>query len=105
MESIEILAPAGGFDSVIAAVRSGADAVYVGEKHFSARSSAHNFDENDLKKAVAYCHIHGVKLYVTLNTIVFDDELDSLAQAIVCAAEADADALIVQNMGVAGLAR
>ena len=105
MESIEILAPAGGFDSVIAAVRSGADAVYVGEKHFSARSSAHNFDENDLKKAVAYCHIHGVKLYVTLNTIVFDDELDSLAQAIVCAAEADADALIVQNMGVARLAR
>ena len=68
MESIEILAPAGGFESVIAAVRSGADAVYVGEKQFSARSSAHNFDPGELKRAVAYCHIHGVKLYVTLNT-------------------------------------
>ena len=72
MESIEILAPAGGFESVIAAVRSGADAVYVGEKQFSARSSAHNFDPGELKRAVAYCHIHGVKLYVTLNTIVFE---------------------------------
>ena len=73
MESIEILAPAGSMDSLIAAVRSGADAVYVGEKRFSARSSAHNFEEDVLREAVAYCHIHGVKLYVTLNTIVFDD--------------------------------
>ena len=69
MESIEILAPAGGFESVIAAVRSGADAVYVGEKRFSARSSAHNFDADELKRAVAYCHIHGVKLYVTLTQL------------------------------------
>lgn len=67
---IEILAPAGSMDSVIAAVRSGADAVYLGEKEFSARSSAHNFDENELKEAVCYCHIHSVKVYVTLNTIV-----------------------------------
>ena len=102
---IEILAPAGGFDSVTAAVRSGADAVYLGEKAFSARASAKNFDGEELKKAVAYCHIHGVKVYVTLNTIVFDDELDRLAQAVITAAEADADALIVQNMGVARLAR
>ena len=69
MERIEILAPAGGMDSVIAAVRSGADAVYLGEKRFSARSSAHNFDADELRQAVAYCHIHGVKVYVTLNTI------------------------------------
>ena len=92
-------------DSLIAAVRSGADAVYVGEKRFSARSSAHNFEEDALREAVAYCHIHGVKLYVTLNTIVFDDEFDALRDAIIIAARADADALIVQNMGVARLAR
>ena len=61
MKNIEILAPAGSFDSVIAAVRSGADAVYLGEKAFSARSSAKNFDDEELKKATAYCHIHGVK--------------------------------------------
>lgn len=105
MDKIEILAPAGSLDSVIAAVRSGADAVYVGEKRFSARASAKNFDDAELKQAVAYCHIHGVKVYVTLNTIVFDDEFEELAAAIRAAAEADADALIVQNMGVARLAR
>ena len=105
MNKIEILAPAGGFDSVIAAVRSGADAVYLGEKRFSARASAKNFDDEELKQAVAYCHIHGVKVYVTLNTIVFDSELAPLAGAVRAAAEADVDALIVQNMGVARLAR
>lgn len=105
MNKIEILAPAGGFDSVIAAVRSGADAVYLGEKSFSARSSAKNFDEEELKDAVAYCHIHGVMVYVTINTIVFDNEFEKLKSAVISAANADVDALIVQNMGVARLAR
>ena len=104
MEKIEILAPAGGFDSVTAAVRSGADAVYVGSKRFSARASAKNFDSDELKRAVSYCHIHGVKVYLTVNTIVFDDEFERLAETIRSAAEADVDALIVQNMGVARLA-
>ena len=102
---IEILAPSGGFDSVVAAVRSGADAVYVGEKAFSARASAHNFDSEGLKQAAAYCHIHGVKIYVTVNTIIFDDEFERLKKALIDAAKADVDALIVQNMGVARLAR
>lgn len=105
MEKIEILAPAGGFDSVVAAVRSGADAVYVGQKSFSARASAQNFDEEELKKAVAYCHIHGVKVYITINTVIFDDEFEKLKNTIITAAKADADALIVQNMGVARLAK
>ena len=105
MKRIEILAPAGGFDSVISAVRSGADAVYLGEKLFSARASAQNFGDDELKKAVAYCHIHGVKVYVTINTLIFDDEFEKLKKAIISAAEADADALIVQNLGVAKLAQ
>ncbi len=104
MNKIEILAPAGGFDSLVAAVRSGADAVYVGEKRFSARASAKNFDADELARAVRYCHIHGVKLYVTLNTLVFDNEFNSLADAIRTAALSDVDALIVQNLGVARLA-
>ncbi len=99
------MAPSGGFDSIVAAVRNGADAVYVGEKLFSARASAQNFDEAELKKAVAYCHIHGVKVYVTLNTLVFDDEFEKLKNAILTAARADVDALLVQNLGVARLAR
>ena len=105
MEKIEILAPAGGYDSVIAAVRSGADAVYAGGKSFSARASAQNFDFEQLCSAVEYCHIHGVKFYLTINTIVFDDEFKQLKQAIIEAAKADVDALIVQNMGVARLAQ
>ena len=105
MGKIEILAPAGGFDSVTAAVRSGANAVYLGLKAFSARASAKNFDEEALKQAVSYCHIHGVKVYVTLNTVVFDSEFPALAQAIKAAAKADVDAFIVQNHGVARLAR
>lgn len=105
MNRIEILAPAGGFDSVISAVRSGADAVYLGEKSFSARASAQNFDDEELKQAVAYCHIHGVKVYVTINTLIFDDEFEKLKKAIISAAEADVDALIVQNQGVARLAK
>ena len=92
-------------ESVIAAVRSGADAVYLGEKRFSARSSAHTSRQGTAEEAVRYCHIHGVKVYVTLNTIVFDDEFTQLADAIRAAAKADVDALIVQNMGVARLAR
>ncbi len=105
MSKIEILAPSGSMESVIAAVRSGADAVYLGEKSFSARASAQNFDETELKQAVSYCHIHGVKVYVTINTIIFDDEFEKLKQAILIAAQADVDALIVQNLGVARLAR
>lgn len=105
MQKIEILAPAGGYDSLVAAVRSGADAVYLGEKSFSARTSAKNFDDDELKKAVAYCHVHGVKVYVTINTLIFDDEFEQLKRAIISAAEADADALIVQNQGVARLAK
>ncbi len=105
MKKIEILAPAGGMDSVIAAVRSGADAVYVGGKSFSARASARNFDYSELCGAVEYCHIHGVKLYLTVNTIVFDEEFGALKQTLTEAARADVDALIIQNMGVARLAK
>lgn len=105
MNKIEILAPAGGMDSLVAAVRSGADAVYLGAKSFSARASAHNFDSEELKKAVAYCHIHGVKVYVTINTLIFDDEFEKLRETVLSVARADADALIVQNLGVARLVK
>lgn len=105
MNKIEILAPAGSFESLIAAVRSGADAVYLGGKLFSARTSAQNFDFEELKNAVAYCHIHNVKAYLTINTIIFDDEFEQLKKAVIEAAKADIDAILVQNMGVARLIR
>ena len=105
MNKIEILAPCGAFESVVAAVRSGADAVYLGAKEFSARAGAENFDYDGLREAVEYCHIRSVLVYLTLNTIVFDSELEQVKNTIIAAAEADVDALIVQNIGVAQLAK
>lgn len=102
---IEILAPCGGMDSVIAAVRSGADAVYLGSTSFSARAGAENFDNTELKSAVDYCHIRGIKVYLTLNTVVFDSELIDVKNTIISAARAKVDALIVQNMGIAQLSK
>ena len=100
---IEILAPAGSFDSVVAAVRCGADAVYLGAKEFSARASAKNFDYEELKNAVEYCHERGVLVYLTVNTVVFDSELPAVADLIKKACNAHIDAVIVQNTGVARL--
>lgn len=105
MSKIEILAPAGGFDSVIAAVRSGADAVYVGAKRFSARASAHNFDDDELRECVRYCHQRDVKVYLALNIVLFDDELAEALELVMSAAAADIDAVIVQDMGLVSLIR
>ena len=74
----ELLAPAGDFECLVAAVKGGADAIYIGGKSFSARAYAKNFDFDEVRRAVSYCHLHGVKLYVTMNILVFDSELDEI---------------------------
>ncbi len=101
----EILAPAGSMESVIAAVRSGADAVYLGTKSFNARRNADNFDGDSLKNAVDYCHKHGVKVHLTLNTLISDGELDDAQEAVRLACEAGVDAIIVQDLGLADIIR
>lgn len=101
----EILAPCGGFESLAAALNTGADAVYCGMKRFSARRNAENFSDEELEKAVFECHKRGVRLYVTLNTLVYDRELSELAECIKTAAKCGVDGLIVQDLGVAALAR
>lgn len=103
MRKIEILAPAGSKEAVISAVRSGADAVYLGLKDFSARKEAQNFSFEDLKETTAYCHIRGVKVYVTMNTLIFDSELQSALETVKKACECNIDALIVQDIGFANL--
>ena len=103
MNSIEILAPAGGMDSVYAAVRSGADAVYIGAKEFSARASAHNFNIDEMRECTAYCHQRGVKVYLALNTIIFDDEMQAALDLAKEAARADVDAIIIQDLGLVTL--
>lgn len=100
----EILAPAGTYESLVAAVRCGADAVYLGGKDLNARAKADNFDKNELEQAVGYCHARDVKLYLTLNTIVSDDELKTAVSIIEHACAIGVDALIVQDLGLAHLA-
>ncbi|MBE6879707.1 MAG: U32 family peptidase [Ruminococcaceae bacterium] len=101
----EILAPCGSYESLVAAVNSGTDAVYLGEESFSARKNAANFSYEQLCEAVKLCHYSSVKVYVTLNTLVFDKEIPALKKAIINCAKADVDAFIVQDLGVAKLAR
>ena len=100
MPTPEILAPVGGEEQLIAAVRSGANAVYLGGQNFNARRNAANFAETDLAKAVSYCHARGVKVYVTVNTVVLDAELPALEEEADRIAEAGADAVIIQDMAV-----
>ncbi|HIT93594.1 MAG TPA: U32 family peptidase [Candidatus Faecivivens stercoripullorum] len=102
---LEILAPAGSMDALIAAVRCGADAVYLGQKNFSARKNSQNFDEESLTQAVQYAHRCGVKIHQALNIVVFDQELDALRECIRTAVRAGVDAMIVQDWGVAALVR
>lgn len=103
--SVEILAPVGGQEQLIAAVRSGADAVYLGTKTFSARRNAENFDGQTLKEAVGYCHGRGVKVHVTVNTLVKQGELSSLYDQIELLAQSDVDAVLVQDLAVAQMFR
>ena len=70
MKEVELLAPVGSFESLKAAVQNGANAVYLGGKDFSARASANNFDREELKEAVRYAHIRGVRVFVTTNTLI-----------------------------------
>jgi U32 family peptidase len=99
----EVLAPAGDRASLEAAVHAGADAVYFGLQGFNARARAANFD--DVGETMRYLHAHGRRGYVTLNTLVFDDELPALEAAVRACAAAGVDAVIVQDLGVARLVR
>ena len=95
----ELLSPAGSKEALIAAVRAGADAVYVGGKSFGARAFAKNFDNDELAFAVRYCHLHGVRLYVTVNTLVNDKELESLSDYAAYLYEIGVDAVICADLG------
>lgn len=101
----EILAPVGGREQLEAAVRCRADAVYLGTKSFNARQNATNFEYDELKSAVDYCHVRGVKVYQVLNTLVSDSELPSALEQVRLACEAGVDAVIVQDLGLASQIR
>ena len=99
-KEIELLAPAGTWEALEAAVNAGADAVYLGGKAFGARAYASNFDREEMSKAVYFCHMHRVRLYVTVNTLVDDRELPELEDYLVFLYNVGVDGIIVQDLGV-----
>lgn len=99
--SIELLAPAGSPAALRAAVQSGADAVYLGIDTFGARQSAENFSLDELPKWIDYCHLYGVDVHVTVNTLIKNNELSKLSECVKRLNNAHADALIIQDLGAA----
>ncbi len=96
----EILAPCGSPETLTAALRAGCDAVYLGGEHFSARQNACNFTDSELEQAVRLCHKQSVKVYLALNTMIFDEQLADCISAVRHAAETGVDALITQDLAV-----
>ena len=99
--NIEILAPCGSRECVLAAVRCGANAVYLGTKDFNARRNASNFDDAELAEVIAYCHARNVKVYITVNTLISDDEMKTAYKTVETAQRCGADGFIVQDLGLA----
>lgn len=105
MKKYELLSPAGDMDSLIAAVKAGADAVYLGGEEFSARKKAKNFSKEELNKAIQYCHMRMVKVYVAINTILTDEEVFMAFSYVKFLREIGVDGLIVQDIGLAKVLR
>ena len=105
MSRLEILAPVGGADTLKAAVFSGADCIYCGLDAFNARQSAQNFGPEELAEAVAFCHARNVRVNVTLNTLLYDEELPAFVESLEAVCRAGADAVILQDLGAAQLVK
>lgn len=101
INKVELLAPAGSFEALKQAVHAGADAIYLGGKAFGARASAGNFSRVELAEAIEYAHIYGVKIYATVNTLVYEKEIDTFLEYVEYLVSIDVDALIVQDIGMA----
>lgn len=99
MKKVELLAPVGSYDAMKAAVLNGADAIYLGGKNFGARQYANNFGYEELQKAVDFCHIRGVKVYTTVNTLIANDEFYEFKKYINFLYNIDVDAVIIQDLG------
>ena len=101
----ELLAPAGSPEALRAAVQNGADAVYLGWGEFNARRSAKNFSDEEFEEALAYCHARGVRVFLTLNTLLTDRELKKAVETAKTACKLGVDAILVQDWGLFDLLR
>ena len=105
MEKIELLAPAGNMYGLKSAISAGADAVYIGGYAYSARGYAENFSNEEIIEAINYAHLYGVKIYVTVNTLVYDDEVETFINYIDFLHSHNVDAIIIQDLGMFDLIR
>ena len=100
MKRIELLAPSGNLETLKVATQAGADAIYIGGYAYSARSYADNFSNDELVEAINYAHLYGVKIYVTVNTLIYDDEVQTFMEYIDFLHKNNVDAIIIQDLGM-----
>ena len=105
MKKPELLAPAGNMDAFLAAIEAGADAIYIGGYTFGARAFANNFSDDEIIKCINYAHLYGVKVYITVNTIVYEKEVDLFLNYIDFLHRNNVDAIIIQDLGMLDLVR
>lgn len=105
MNKVELLAPAGDFSCLKAAIEAGCDAVYIGGKLFGARAFSSNFTDDEIIKAINYAHLFGVKVYVTTNTLIYDKEVERFLEYISFLHKNNVDAVIIQDLGMLDLVR
>ena len=101
----ELLSPAGDMECLKAAILAGCDAVYLGGKLFGARAFSNNFSNEELIEAINYAHLYGVKVYVTINTLIYEREINSFMEYVDFLYRNNVDALIIQDIGMASLIR
>lgn len=105
MKKVELLSPAGSFESLKMAVENGCDAVYFAGKRFGARAFSNNFNMEEIKEAIDYCHLYGVKAYITINTIIYEDEVEEFLEYVEFIHKNGVDAVIIQDLGMIDLLR
>lgn len=103
MKKTELLSPAGNLETLKVAVQNGADAIYMAGKKFGARAFSENFNDDEIIEAINYCHLYGVKIYITINTIVYDDEVEDFINYVDFIYKNGVDAVIIQDLGMADL--
>ncbi len=105
MKKIELLSPAGDFESLKSAIHAGCDAIYLGGKKFGARAFSKNFDNDEMIEAINYAHLYGVKVYVTINTIIYENEIDEVINYIDFLHKNKVDAILLQDLGLVDIVR
>ena len=105
MKKIELLAPAGNMEALKAAIQAGCDAVYIGGDHFGARAFSKNFNDMEIVEAIKYAHLYGVKVYVTVNTLIYDNEVSDFLRYIEFIHKNNVDAVLIQDLGMFDLLR